>query len=148
MEKIITVLVALAIFVTPGRAQDTTVVADTLTFKIELIDIADRFNPSTGELIDSIQVTLSHDIFYTPTAGGDTTRVVRLPPGDMEVRISALPKNVRLAFGYSGYNEAVQPGPIHWSTDQNPPWSIIILPESFLIIARRGTSILLLIGTQ
>ena len=129
-------------------AQDSTVaVTDTLVFAIDVIEWADRYDPGTGLVIDSLRVDPVHLIYARtaltlPELGGilygDSLLIGTLGPSEIELVVPDLPSFARYAIGYKGDVPGLPSARIWWSTDQEPQWTI---QEETLVVVRRGTRI-------
>ncbi len=124
-------------------AQDSTVaVTDTLVFAIEPIQWADRYDPMTGVVVDSIRVFPVHLVYariaLVGGGYGDSLLIGTLGPSETELVVPDLPSFARYAIGYKGQVQGLPSARIWWSTDQEPQWTI---QEETLVVVRRGTRI-------
>ena len=125
------------------QVQDTTVaVTDTLVFAIDLIQWADRYDPGTGRVVDSLRVDPVHLIYariaLVGGSPGDSLLIGTLEPSETELVVPDLPSFARYAIGYKGEVQGLPSARIWWSTDQEPQWTI---QEETLVVVRRGTRI-------
>ena len=124
-------------------AQDSTVaVTDTLVFAIDVIEWADRYDPATGVVVDSVRVNPVHLVYARIVLDGgdhgDSLLIGTLSPSETELVVPDLPSFARYAIGYKGIVPGLPSARIWWSTDQEPQWTI---QEETLVVVRRGTRI-------